>query len=507
MKGLVIVGILALMYALPTAPAYGSPDSAPSSLRQQDLNNTIKAGNAYLDDEGLFANMLVDQLDKAIESPDFATMPEETRYGALLIAGQLAYQNDDLQKSYRLLVTASESRLAETEVWHALLASAFDLKKYSDSARCVTVIARHFPDSLERINDRAVYMIEDGLEDVPGKSGERQEFLQALFDANWSDLDGNADILWRHLATTLLGKGKRRQAIEVAGRIRSARVAISMLIDKRFDRITRHHRDGFNIDRIAESELTAARARAESMPDVIRPKSVLMGILIDRLQFDAALVVADEVIARVRGVDGSSLYEDFDEQYIWVLDQRARALARLGRWDDAIVQWSQTARRPENGDMNVSQIINLADFYNSVKRPKDAADMVAELGSMSAFGRMQLAGVKLEAALQLGDKASVADQLAYLREHREDAIGTWQYSLLRVGDLDGASDLLLERLQNPKWRNEALVELQDYTQAVKPPRDAEYDVALSKLIARPEVAKALAKIGRIEHFKLKSPES
>ncbi|MHA6204118.1 hypothetical protein ACXU4B_06840 [Dyella soli] len=152
--------------------------------------------------------------------------------------------------------------------------------------------------------------------------------------------------------------------------------------------------------------------------------------------------------------------------------------------------------------MNVSQIINLGSFYAGLHRPGEALAMVSELGPMSPFGRMQLEIVKLEIALQQGDRAAVATHLAYMREHRADAIATWQSALLVAGDLDAAADLLVERLDHEEWRSAALDDMQQYADMRLTPVDAQCLQRWRAIIARPAVQQALAKVGRVEHFNL-----
>ena len=121
--------------------------------------------------------------------------------------------------------------------------------------------------------------------------------------------------------------------------------------------------------------------------------------------------------------------------------------------------------------MNVSQIINMGELYTSLNRPKDASDMVSDLGSTSPYGHMQLEMVRLLVAMQLGDKAAVATHMDEMREHRADAMSTWQYVLLVSGNLDAAADFLVERLNSDDERSDALTELQVYTHVPTPPGD------------------------------------
>ena len=93
-----------------------------------------------------------------------------------------------------------------------------------------------------------------------------------------------------------------------------------------------------------------------------------------------------------------------------------------------------------------------------------------------------------------------------MREHRGEAISTWQNALLMTGDLDAAADLLVERLRSEQWRGGALEDIQDYAGTEMTPMGAQRQARLKSVLARPEVLRALDKVGRIERFNLASQQ-
>jgi tetratricopeptide (TPR) repeat protein len=443
--------------------------------------------------------------DAAIHSRGFATLPEDLRYPALLTAGQIAERAEKYALAHALLEQATHSSQADAPAWHERLSAAYALSDHVDSGLCVTTIARRWPRTLDQINSSAIYVLERRLGESPD-TGNQMAMLQALFDAHWISDEGEPSDFWRDLALLHLGKRDIDQAKIVAARVRSARVALIMRVDKRFDALTQGNPGAFDIDRIAAAELETARANAKAAPDTLRPLTTLQGVLLDLRQFDEVVAIGDAVIARSAAGAGKSAYVDYDDRYIWVLDQRSRALAALGRSDEAIAQWKRSARHPENGEVNVSQVLNLGAYYADLQRPEDALDMVSELGPMSPYGRMQLEMVRLVAAIDQTDTAATATHLAFMREHRGDAIATWQSALLMSGDLDAAADLLVERLRTEKWRGGALEDMQDYAGTETTPMAVQRQARWKSILARPNVLKALEKVGRIERFNLASQQ-
>jgi len=484
--------------ALPDAHRPQSPEAEADATR-----NAIR--DAFFNIKNNDWDAAAAAFDAAIHSRGFATLPEELRYPTLLTAGQVAERAEKHAVAHALLVQATHSSQADAPAWHERLSAAYALSDDVDSGLCLTTIAQRWPGTLDQINSSAIYTLERRLGKLPDTS-HQMAMLQALFDAHWLSDEGEPSDFWRDLALLHLGKRDIDQAKLAAARVRSARIAISMRIDKRFDAVTLANPGAFDVDRIAATELETARADAKAAPDTLRPLVVLQGVLLNLRRFDEVVALGDAVIARASEDAGKSVYTDYDDRYVWVLDQRSRALAALGRSDDAIAQWERSTRHPENGEVNVSQVLNLGGYYADLQRPDDALEVISELGPMSPYGRMQLEMVQLVAAIDQSDSAATATHLAFMREHRGEAISTWQNALLMTGDLDAAADLLVERLRSEQWRGGALEDIQDYAGTEMTPMGAQRQARLKSVLARPEVLRALDKVGRIERFNLASQQ-
>lgn len=495
------LAIMALLAAVPAAHATvtrhpGSPQGSEASIKA--ITDTIDQGVAHLRDSDTAAAAA--SFDQAIHADGFAFLPQDEQYRALAVAGLLAYDSKDWTKSHALLERASAFSFANESVWRTRFASAINTGNYQDAAKCLTVMSPRWPDSVKQFDSALMFGIEANIRGHD--PGLERDYLQALFDLGWDDHTGAADHFWHDLALLWIEAGDKQKAALVAKRIVSARTKLSMLVDKRFDGITQADPQAYDIDRIVPEDLSKARAAVSATPDELKPVTVLQQQLIDTHRYADAVAAADAAIAKADNGQNPAAYKDFDRFYAWVLDNRARALKRMGRWDDAIAQWRHAARRPENGGMNVSQAINLAGLYADLQRPKDARDMLQGLSGLSPYGRMQSEMVQLEIAIEENDKAAMAKHLSYLREHRADAIATWQNALLLTHDRDGASKLLLERLDNPRWRSDALVDAQQYLDIARAPMNAAIAQQWKEILARPDVQKAVAKVGRIKRFNL-----
>lgn len=439
------------------------------------------------------------ELEKAIEARDFADLPADLRYRALLAASVLAEQNGDVGKAHELTLQATAFDEADDTAWTTRLSTAFSLGDYRDAGHSLAVSARRWPEKLSDVMPSAIWQLHHHLKQANDADVDR-EMLDALFDAGWRDNGVEPSDLWRDLALLYVQHDAIERATTAALRITSGQTALSMLVDKRFDPITLKHPQAFDVDRLVAAEIEAAETRMKAHPDQLAPITDLQELLLITRRYPRVLSVSDEAVAHAAHGDGEKAYTDFSEKYNWVLDNRFRALAHEGRWDDALRVEELAARRPEQGGMNVSQLINLGELYADLNQPDKAADAIAEIGDMSPYGRMQLESVKLRIAVEKNDDAAVVAAMAYLREHRADAIATWEDALLLRGELDAAAALLIERLENPAWRNRALLDMQHYAQVIETPVDKVIHDRWDTITARPDVQAVMRKVGRVKRF-------
>jgi len=439
------------------------------------------------------------ELDKAIHAKGFDDLPTDLRYRALLVASLIATQNGQDKKGHEMAVRATAFDEADETAWTTRLSSAFSVGDYSDAGHSVAVFARRWPAKLSNVNPGAIRQLHYQYLQVQDPDTDR-EMLDALFDAGWQESGVEPSNLWRDLALLHMEHNDIARATAVALRITSAQAALSMRVDRRFDPITLKRPRNFDVDRLVAAEIKAAQERVKAQPDRLEPIANLQELLLITGQHARVLSISDTVLVHAGRGDGPRTYTDFDDKYAWVLDNRSRAFKRQGRWDDAVRVEVLAARRPEHGGMNVSQLINLGGLYADLDMPDKAADAIVELGNMSPFGRMQLESVKLRIAVAKNDAAAIAAAMSYLREHRADAMATWEDALLFRGKLDEAASLLVERLQKPAWRNAALVDMQHYADVTETPAEKLIHDRWNTVTARPDVQAAMQEVGRMERF-------
>lgn len=484
--GLAVVSLPAAA-AKPASEAEAEPESPAATARQ-----ALRLAFAQFRDGDIAA---ADRGFSAVAaSAGFDALDDREQYEVLALAGRLAGERGEPARAHPLLVRASGYAQAEGGIWHARLLAASALDDDVDVARCVARISRRWPQVLQEYDGWAIVRLASRLEERPEAAAEHRELLDALFDTGFN-IDGESpDGLWLVLARLALEQDHVTRAAAVARKIRAPRSVVALHADRRFDRVV-DDASRFALDAVIEADLARARRVAEATPDRLDPRTVLQRRLLDAGRFAEALASADEVVARVADGDGETHYADFEKEYVWILDHRAQALQGLGRWDEAVVQQRRAARRPENGRMNVSQALNLAWLYAELGRDEEALEAVEDLGAPSPYGRMQLEMLRLMVAVQRQDAAAVERHLAFMREHRDDAVATYQLALAHADRADEAAALLIERLRSTDWRSDALSEVQTYLDVPAPPIKKARRARQAAVAARADVRTAIAAVG------------
>jgi beta-barrel assembly-enhancing protease len=242
---------------------------------------------------------------------------------------------------------------------------------------------------------------------------------------------------------------------------------------------------------------------AEASPRLLEPRASRIHDFVEAGHQEQAIAAADAVLAQIPTPEAArERYTDTGEWFPWLLDHRAQASARLGKWDDALEYLRRAALLPEHGGTNVSNAINLATLYADLGRTEEAIRALGELPSAgrttSPYGRMQVQAVRLRVALAKKDSGTAKSVLDAMRANQDDALLTFQEALLVAGKLDEAAAVLIRRLQDPKLRSSALYDVQDYQQIVPSPVMKQVEARWRVLRARKDVQEAVGRVGRIE---------
>lgn len=445
-------------------------------------------------------------LTKLIGSSAFDGMSPEGQHVSLQLSGLIALQLSEFPRAQRLLMRSSSSSVADATDWKMRLLAANANRDAIDATRSLTGIAERWPEELHDVDDD---LVAQTVRDTPSAGVARQALLRALFKGGYERTDGT-DITdwWRDLALLHLAAGDLTGAVNELKRVRSVYALIGIRADNRFAPVRAEFTDALDIGAAAQRQIDRYRAAVAKDPAKLWPTLVLVDGLYDLQRFDEALGIVDSLIAKARGTEGAKLYTDYGDHFVWLLDLRARVLQALGRWDDAVAQLEEASHLQENKGPNVSQTINLAGLYNDLGRGREARDALARLGnaSTSAYGGMQVATEQLNAAELLNDTATADRQLAYLRDHQNDSLRTYERVLISANRLDEAAALLQSRLNDPDKRLEALMDVQSYAATPRAPRAELLWQRWQDVVSRPDVQQSIHAVGAVETYPVRAAD-
>ena len=366
------------------------------------------------------------------------------------------------------------------------------------SAQYMTAFLRRWPELANNLDRHVVFGF---VYQDKSDSEARLAALRALYAAGWNDRQRGGDDIWRELALALIRRDALVEAGDAVARISDPLVLVRLRSDKRFDAISESLSRLPSVEAAAVQRVDTLRKLVAEEPLRIDLASDLGSALLVAGRNEEALAQSEATIAAIKAGRDTASFESLDHE-VWVMNNRAIALRRLGRLDEAAAELERASRLNEADGANVSQVLNLGSFYCLLARPEDALKTVERTGPMSAYGRMVRGSVLHCAALQLGDRSRAATAMKYLEEHREDGEGVVLEALLRAGRVDDAARELISQLESEESRDEALGFVQEFRSAPQIPGDRVFDRNWTALRQREDVKTAVERIGRMGKYEI-----
>jgi tetratricopeptide (TPR) repeat protein len=499
-RGTLLVACSALLAFQSHASLPKQPDDPTQSEDVQTERSVIEQAFTQArngDERGAYT-----ALQAAIDAPAFGQINESAQHQALYLTGALALNQNDYKRAHEYFQRSSSMPGSAGEDWFYRFEAAYQLDDTPDAALSLSMLAAVWPETAARIKDEAVLRVANEAYKLPDRQISTR-LLNALFNMHWT-MEGGIEpsALWRKLATLCLQSNDMKAAMAAVARVTDPYTLVDMRADNRFQAMIKSMPARFDVGKAALDKLVQIQHLADANPRSLYWLMELTYAMLELGRFEEVLKLTDQVIAQAKPQEGQKPAFDDMNNLIWIMDSRARALRGLKRWDEAIAQLLRAGRRPERGDLNVSQAINLGILYYQLDRPDDALEVIEELGDLSPYGRMQVAKVKLVAAVEKQDAAGVDKALQYLRDHQSDAPSTLLEGLLYTDRLDEASQMLQSWLADPILRANALAQVQQFAHPPHPPRQAQADDRFEALCARPEVRDAIAKVGKVGRYEI-----
>jgi tetratricopeptide (TPR) repeat protein len=442
-------------------------------------------------------------VEEALSMPEFAALEDSVQFNVFLLGAFADSGREEYLGAHEYMELATEFEEATAEHWFMRARYASWVDAWPDALAAVTTIAKRWPDAMTSENALLVSRIAYRSKEGGRNKAEVLDLLNALFRAHFTlEWGTEPSGLWYELISEALDRKDLKRAREVSRRVQDPFTLLHMRVDRRFDPLVRADPRLFDLEAAVARECKRLAKAVAANPRSLSVRVQYGYALLTAGRFAELLKLSDDVIAKTTtSAEGSPAYDDIPNELNWIYNHKAESLRALGRWEEALSVMEAGRLKEEDGSVNVSQAINLGWHYVDFGRPQAALEALQGIDwgrSLSPYGRMQLQHVRYRAYLQLGNAREADNVFAYLREHREDAEGTWQLVLVDAGDFEGAAALLISRLRDEEQRYEALGEVQDYQPMPRLPLQAAQLARWRNLVARPDVAAAIAEAGRRE---------
>ena len=437
-------------------------------------------------------------LERLLADSQFATQESGLRRDAYSLSTWLAIEAGNYKKA---LASARHSVAADPSVredWYQLSTLEYEAGNRDASAKAIAHMVRQWPEQREKIDFGLVAQLVHQSKLQPSV---RLDLLQALTQANWMQGRSQSSSLWYELTLMQLLDGNIQQARESAQHVSTPEHIVDLRSDRQFDPLIDRNAAKFDVALAARNEVDTLQRLASAAPDSLQLRNEVNDAMLTAGMTQAALHHADLILAKMAQMsEDDPLFADMDTK-IWTMNNRAVALRRLGRHEEAIQQLEVASEFEEDGNANVSQILNLAQSYCSMGRPQQARVTLDRLGKhLSPYGEMVKASTEHRIAVQTGDTAAAKKAMDYLRKHRSDSYSLYLWALLETQQLDHAAELIKGLLASPKDRTEALGWAQHSIELPPQTADVVSEANFKAVLARADVASAIAKVGYVEQY-------
>jgi len=496
-----LVWLVGAAVAAPADEAPTDPALARERVALQSVASTAQNGTADV-------KVLAAELHDIISDPAFSRLSDAERHQAFSIYGACLFDSKQFADAREPIRTASAMAQAGESDWNLRLDDSYILGDFADAAHAAAMIARNWPDKLKDYKDEAIYRLRREVQ-KPGVDPKlAEEFLSAMFDAHWKPKDAFdlPDSLWLDLLRIRLDHGDLAAANSIAAQIKDPETLIEIHADRRFDAIVQAAPAQFDVMNAYAQELARLKAAADAAPDKLEGFIAEASLLRKLGRAREGLALIDAAFGKLK--TGEAAFSDANAKRIWLYNERAKLLFQLGMQDDGLAALAEGASLQEDGSPNVSQAINLADAYNDVGRPRDALSAIAGLNAslLSAYGHLARENAQVCAYYVLGEDKNLARALDDMKAHKDNGLGTLIDALLCTGDTSAVAQQLIGQLKDPENRLAWLYMVQNYAADPHPTKRQRQRHALwLSVLARPDVAAEIARVGRMETYPVESP--
>lgn len=487
--------VLVVVAAAAAAGIAGAADQSPQAFFRdyQRLADALRGDNC--------GDVVADALATA-RSPHFDVAVSRDGQAAFLSAlTRCALNHNDAETGFRAAdlwaVRAPDMRLPQA----VRLYYGVRFEQPAASLEAFHVLAAGAPQEIRDMELRFLFQLLQEVRKLDDNGDQELALYESLLRVGYvPEAPHFDDILRMSHGRLLLERGRTEAAWERLAPVVDIESVVTMRIERLFDPLREYPDFMAQGDLIAAAGRDVARSRAamEAHPSLMEAVYLHARVLGAARRDEEAVALLDAVLAR-HAADPTA-YEDADEFLNWLDDRRGQLLYSIGRFDEGRARMRAAAQMQEEGNANVSNILNHAKYLLSEGLAKDALEQLSLVGETSPYGRGVLESIRSCAAALIDDEPQRSASLEYLKAHGRDNPTALARAYLCSNDLDGAAAWMISRLADRELRGGALLALQ------ATPASAADELPVRKMMlermatlrARPDVRAAADAVGRIE---------
>lgn len=420
-------------------------------------------------------------------------------YGMAANCSSALYYGENA-RSYFLTLTGYRS--APDEAWRLRLRT--DLEA-SDFRTAVATIEAMNKSRITALNDTPMGWFGQLYQALDGQTyeQERGRLLAVMTSDAYTPSEplSSKDGFRRAYAEYLQRAGQIDKAAEMVAAIDNPVILINLRADPRFKTMVPK---GYDERAATEKDLQKTRAAIQRQSDALGPLMEGSRTLRGLGRPEEALGLLKAAKQRPGGTAG---YKNARAGLPWWWDALGWTYRDLGDYSQMVDAFHRGALLAENGGVNVSQVINLAQGQIDFGKPQDALATIAEFKlptrSMSPYGAMEMRYARGCASALAGQTRQAKADLDYMTAHEKDGPYPLANLLLCMKEMDRAAELFIRMLGDPQKSAETLLKLGDYD----PPSAAQPIsttlASLAVLRERPDVRAAIERAGGIQRIHLR----
>ncbi len=494
---------LAVAGAAPAAPERGRTPAlgGPADLLRLDaelrtLLSPDHTGNARV------CGPRIARLAAIVARPEFERLPLGTRrvaLGGVLACADTGEQSEEVLTLVRQLEPLAGDPAALAGVNAALLDDAVFQGRSSEAARRLMVVIDNDVDRVKSWWAPFLHPIVVGVLDDTETS---RALLKRMVAVQWEDQLSAAAArnIWALLYSELLLEAGDRPAAEaMLARADEVETLTTLAQDIRYQRLWPRLAAEGRLDwrKVAEAELARRQASAKDAPGLMRLGYFVQQDLRRLERYDEAISTGEAM--RKRLADKAAPFEDRDLMAVTVLTELSMALLDAGKVAQAETVFTEA--RAEAARLEVTPVdpmLKWADRLNRLGRHADALALLKTIPAdeLTTLGEMWRDAERI-CALAPTDAPAAWRLLPSMMIREPRGPEALQKALLCMDRKEEAASLFIQRLKEPSRRADAL----GATRTVRrppsvPAAEAEMLRRRDAMIARPDVQKAIAAVGR-----------